>query len=210
MAKKKKKKRKGKSDKGGPFERETCGKLSKWWTGSDDESVFWRTSQSGGRATLRRRKGKKTSGQCGDICSIHPSSRYMTELFTIECKRGYGDSGPGDMMDRPKVMRNQQNQVTFEKFLEQTIIAHVNEKTPFWMLIHRRDKHESMVYFPARLRKYIEGLNPLPMPSFEMDVRINVSDGGKFQISFVGMTLRSFLTRVTPKDIKRLWRNLLG
>ena len=53
--------------KGPSFEREVCEKLSLWWTDGKRDDVFMRTSGSGGKATARRKKGKDTPFQGGDI-----------------------------------------------------------------------------------------------------------------------------------------------
>jgi hypothetical protein len=195
---------------GGEFEREICKTLSKWWIGHDRDIVFWRTSQSGGRATIRKRKGQKTSGQCGDICSTDPSSRVFTRLLTVETKWGYRNSGPGDILDRKKIIRGNLNQTQFEKFIEQAINAHENEGTPFWLLIHHRKGCENIAYFPIKLLDQFRicgCLNPpYPSPTFEMTINVNLSDGLKQKIQFVGMRLKTFLLRVSPDDIKKVWR----
>ena len=43
----------GKSQKGGAWEREFSKYLSLWITEGERDDVFWRSSQSGGRATQR-------------------------------------------------------------------------------------------------------------------------------------------------------------
>lgn len=73
--------------KGSEFERQVCKRLSLWVSGMTREDVFWRSSMSGGRATLARRRRKKAlETQTGDISAIHPLGQPLLDLFIIECK----------------------------------------------------------------------------------------------------------------------------
>lgn len=78
-------------NKGSPFEREICLLLTKWWLRDDDpeDTIFWRTAGSGGRATVRGKRGRRTSKQhCGDIAALDDQGRALTDLITFELKRG--------------------------------------------------------------------------------------------------------------------------
>ncbi len=75
----------GKS-KGSEFERVISKKLSLWWTDNERSDVFWRTSNSGGRHTIRKRKGEETYNQSGDICSIDPIGQPFSDKIYLECK----------------------------------------------------------------------------------------------------------------------------
>jgi hypothetical protein len=68
--------------KGGGFERVVAKLLSLWVTGGRLEDVFWRSSMSGGRATIGRGKVR----QAGDICAVAPEGTSLVEHFFIECK----------------------------------------------------------------------------------------------------------------------------
>jgi hypothetical protein len=72
--------------KGSAFERKICRLLSLWVTGGTDDSLFWRSSQSGGRATSRKKAGKDLANQAGDICAIDPAGFGFTNTFFVECK----------------------------------------------------------------------------------------------------------------------------
>lgn len=79
--------------KGSRHERATCEQLSMWVTDAATADIYWRSSTSGARATRRKRKtGTAVAFQSGDICAIDPRGRYLTDLFTIECKF-YKDAG---------------------------------------------------------------------------------------------------------------------
>jgi len=77
--------------KGGEFERKMCKILSLWWSESDNgrNDIFWRTSQSGGRATERKKKGMKTAGSYGDMMAIHESGKPFERFILTEFKKGY-------------------------------------------------------------------------------------------------------------------------
>jgi len=75
--------------KGANFERKICKVLSLWWSDYERDDIFWRTSQSGGRATERRKKGKRTAGSYGDMTAIHESGKSFERTFLVELKKGY-------------------------------------------------------------------------------------------------------------------------
>jgi len=72
--------------KGNGFEREVCKKLSNWLSEGKRDDFFWRTQLSGGRYTIRDKKGLITEGQDGDISSTTEEGKFFTNLFSIECK----------------------------------------------------------------------------------------------------------------------------
>jgi len=72
--------------KGSEFERVISKKLSLWLSEGEDDDLFWRTQGSGGRHTQRKKKGKETKNQEGDITSTHPSTQMFSEKICIECK----------------------------------------------------------------------------------------------------------------------------
>lgn len=86
MAKTKKKKGGKGKRKGGGFERKVCNLLSRSIDPDSDETLFWRSAMSGGRATIRNRTGKKDDNQAGDITCIHEKGAWLTNAFAIECK----------------------------------------------------------------------------------------------------------------------------
>lgn len=79
-------KRGGGGKKGGEFERDVCKELSKAISGGLRKDLFWRTSMSGGRATLMRRAGQRNLSQMGDVSSLDSSSNWLTDRYMIECK----------------------------------------------------------------------------------------------------------------------------
>lgn len=75
----------GGHSKGAAFEREVSVTLSLWVSHGKNRDLFWRTSMSGGRATVARKSGRSIR-QSGDICSITPEGHAFTDLFYVECK----------------------------------------------------------------------------------------------------------------------------
>jgi hypothetical protein len=82
---KRRKKRKG-AGKGSAFERKVCKALSRWVSGGKREDLFWRSSISGGRATMAAKRGNMLRQQAGDISSIAPEGHVLTDTFYVECK----------------------------------------------------------------------------------------------------------------------------
>ena len=71
--------------KGFGWERKCAGDLSLWFSGGkEDSSWFWRTSGSGARATVRRKKGKQTEGHAGDMVATCKEGEPLTDIFSFE------------------------------------------------------------------------------------------------------------------------------
>jgi len=78
-------KRGGGKQKGSAFERNVCRLLSNWVSNGKSIDVFWRSSISGGRATVARKKGSVVR-QAGDICAVSPEGHDFCDRFFVECK----------------------------------------------------------------------------------------------------------------------------
>lgn len=196
--------------KGSEFEREICKRLSEWWSvGTGEESrtdIFWRSSQSGGRATQRAKFGKATFGSYGDIAAVDPCGAPLIKTFTIELKRGRSYGFPGELLE----LNKDNSKHPWVKCLAQAVRSHSQAKSHFWMLICRRDGRRAVVYVPLLFVK------SLPMED-RMKVA-NVAPAVIFRLyfapplvrtSFLGIPLVDFLARVTPKQIMQLNEKLL-
>ena len=73
-----------KSSKGGQFEREVSKFLTEWLTGSKKPYVYWRTPASGAMMTIHG-----DENMSGDIISVRPEGRFLTDNYSIELKNGY-------------------------------------------------------------------------------------------------------------------------
>jgi len=78
--------------KGSSFEREIAVKLSLWWSEGKRDDVFFRSSNSGGRFTVRNKVNKDTFLGSGDIVASDPSGKPLMDKWSIEAKTGYGVS----------------------------------------------------------------------------------------------------------------------
>ena len=76
--------------KGAAFERRICVALSRFIDPDGNDTIFWRSAMSGGRATIQNRKGIANKTQLGDITCVHKAGLWITDNFFIECKF-YGD-----------------------------------------------------------------------------------------------------------------------
>lgn len=177
--------------KGSNFEREICKLLSLWWTGGEDDAVFWRSSQSGGRATQRAKSGRKTFGSYGDIAAVNPIGQPLLKLFTIELKRGKSHGCPNDLFD----CRPSKKPKPFEEALVQARRSAEQAESLCWMLISRRDGRESMAYVDGHVRHHLDCVMDGPTQRFSIILCDNTP------IHFIGLRLSSFLDRVRPSEV---------
>jgi hypothetical protein len=199
--KKKRVRKRNRAAKGPQYERELCRALSLWWSGGKDSDLFWRASQSGGRATQRAKSGKRTAGHCGDLCCTTSEGEPLIQVVTIESKRGYNRSAHmADLLDRkewptdPKLRKR-----TMLGMIEQAAAAANRAGTPYWLLIHRRDKREALVYMPAEFCKRAIGDDV----SWADRARLFFGDW-----CVVVVKLEDFLTLVKPATVRKIARNL--
>lgn len=179
--------------KGADFERKLCKELSKWWTYDTRDDVFWRSSQSGGRATVRFRKGQSTAGSYGDICALDPIGEPLLKLFTIELKRGEYVKHPGDLLDCTGSCTSH----PFLQAVKQAREAHERAGSRSWLLIVKRDFKHSTIFFPSRLL-----ITGEPLHGFQKE--LIAEPVFRYRISgedFVGMRLEKFLSTVDPATI---------
>lgn len=76
--------------KGGNFELKIAKILSLWFSNGDRDDLVCRTDSSGGRATIRTAKNKKSSKYWyGDLKNSDDVAKPMFDEWSIECKTGY-------------------------------------------------------------------------------------------------------------------------
>lgn len=132
--------------KGGAFERLVCKQLSLWWSGGKRDDIFFRTASSGGRATQRAKKGKKTFGQYGDIQAADPLGQPLMDLCIIECKDGYASDNIADLLDCES-----RHNPKYLQFIQQASKSCTQSHAEYWMLVARRRGRQIMVYIPLGL-----------------------------------------------------------
>lgn len=172
------KKKGGGSRKGSGFEREICTALSMWYCNRDD--TLWRTGGSGGRATVRGRKGKTTSGGCGDVCSTDPLSKPLMDFVTLELKRGYSKFTPFDMLDKKLKAKKQQ----WEIWMEQAELSRKNAGSRYWAIISRRNQRDAVIMMPYLMAEDLQ-LELLDIPKVLYTVKVgpkNFIDVGIFRL----------------------------
>lgn len=138
-----------KSKKGSAFERELCVRLSRWWTNGKRDDVFWRASGSGARATVRGRKGRKTTNSYGDVAALDSVGARLLDFVTIEIKRGYSTHTIHDMLDKGPGSKAS----AYEDWLEQVRLAWCQSGAYSWWLIVRRNRRVAVVLMPLDLWK---------------------------------------------------------
>jgi hypothetical protein len=137
------------AQKGSQFERDMCRLFSRWVSGGDRDDLFWRTSQSGGRATACSRRGAalKTKGFYGDMALVggsdHEAGKLFADTVSVEFKRGYNRVSIQDLLDLPKRAATR----TFEYFLEQAT-HDATESGRLWLLVWKRDSRDPIVVMP--------------------------------------------------------------
>lgn len=190
-----------KASKGSDFERELCKLLSKWWSwGVCDtvrDDIFWRSSQSGGRATQRLKSGRTTFGSYGDIAAVDPIGQPLLKMFTIELKRGSSYGSPADLFDTKDTPAIR----PFEACLLQAARSAEAAGSKGWLLICRRDHRRPVVYADLLTLSYLENRKLLlEAPSIRFNLRINTGKE-KWNLRFLGCTLDRFLEVITPAEI---------
>ena len=76
--------------KGGNWERDVCKHLSKWLQGTEKPYIFWRGRGSGGMFTIS--EGEVGDTFSGDIYPVRQEGRFLTNIFSVECKEGYKEA----------------------------------------------------------------------------------------------------------------------
>ena len=187
------------SKKGSKWERKFCGLLSLWWTAGEDDSVFWRTAGSGGRATNRRRRGKTTAGQYGDITHTVASAEPFTQAFTLELKKGYNSCTLCDLLDKPKTAKDCMYLKWITKLQETTKEA----GSLSWMLIHHRDRREPLVFLDGAVAERLWEMQDQGSLHGVREVSAEARYCDK-TIAVWGTRLSDFLCWTTPEMIKKL------
>jgi hypothetical protein len=128
--------------KGADFERTLAKQFSLWWTQGVRDDVFWRTSQSGGRATQRNKKGQATANSHGDMTTIDSIGEPFTSYFLLEFKRGY--TKDLDVLTFVDTKRKSLLLFDFWFKAEQDRVAAGRKQS---LLVFKRDRFQVCVFF---------------------------------------------------------------
>jgi hypothetical protein len=181
--------------KGGEFERVISKQLSLWWTNGQNDAIFWRSSQSGGRATTREKQGKKTKGQYGDISVTDPVGQPLLDLVSLELKKGYNSRDLMPFIDAKKVPKG-----SLAEFYAQASRDGARASAHFWWLIHKRDRKETLLHAPLGFFHSLERIDKgIYFPS-----SLILSTPDRKPVKVVAWD--SFLERVDARVVRQLWR----
>lgn len=199
--------------KGGQWEREFSVFLSEWAVPGRSD-LFWRSQNSGARATVRARKGLKTAGQASDIAATDPLGLPFTQLITLELKNGYtGTSNAADFLDRNLKKKTAAKLTLMEIWYWQVKAAQKNEGNPYWMIVARRNQRNAVVLFPDKLRRALMGPphcllldKSLPRPTMTIRalIRKNVEEPPTRTADIFCMRMEDFFRIVPFSAIKYL------
>jgi len=188
--------------KGENFERKVCKELSMWWTHNRDDSIFWRTSQSGGRRTQRQKKGNRTPYSAGDVGLLNPIGAPFLDFFVVELKRGFTKT-----IDTLSFVdwRFKKNGPILLQWFEKAEKERKEDGRFGVLLIFKRDRHLRCVMINKDLFvkiKKIRGTSP-PTPYATITI------GNSLQCFHI-MLYSSFFRWMTPETVKEMLRNVKG
>jgi hypothetical protein len=182
--------------KGPQFERDVCRQLSLWWSDNNREDIFWRTQNSGGRATTRQKSGKKTFGQYGDIMATDPCGQPLINLITFELKRGYSKDSIQDLIDRKKGPNK------YKEWIEKIIKTSELAGSKYWVLIVRRNARISLLFTS---QKFERDLSKIVQNGIDWKISIDCITKESI-IPIYGIELDCFLEYVRPSHIYKCVR----
>ncbi len=180
--------------KGQQGERDVAKDLSLWWTHYEREDIFWRTSGSGARATVRQKTNLKTTNSAGDFCYIDPIGKPLIDLLLIENKVGYTklidplasiDGKKADILE-----------VWYDKARSEC--ASAGRFAP--IIIFKRNRKQRCILIPSNLWYEILRLAPIK----DKTPRICIWPKRTFIMGF-----DNFLSWCTPEAIKKIAKEKL-
>jgi len=175
-----------KNTKGSCFERDTCKKLSLWVSRGKNPNLFWRTPNSGGRATVNHSKGGKNIVGYGDIQATCREGEPLIKRVCFELKRGYPKATPTDLLDNKSGKE-------WGLFIEQAMSQQKKAKTRYWALITKRDRRETLI--TSTLEFFIDG--DLPFQSIDyIDMIVNNTE-------MVSIRFEDFLEKASYRKFVR-------
>lgn len=175
-----------KSGKGSQFERDISKLLSKWWTGGERDDVFWRSQQSGGRATQRAKKGKGTANQQGDIQAMDPIGQPLIDRVCVELKCGYPKFGIDCLIN------SSQRKSFFMDFVAQCEREEADSKRGFLLIIKQNFK-DPICVFDHPVQRILGDHNIWLRDVFFLSI---TAPGGDWP--YVALKLDDFLRLVPP------------
>lgn len=171
--------------KGADFERIICRELSLWWSEGKRDDIFWRTPQSGGRATSRGKQGKSTFGHHGDILATDPIGLPLLDFMTFELKCGYARDSLMELIDGTE-------KAQWYKWITGAMRVKDESGSKYWCLIVKRPRRRVLICYPWSMNVAM-GCDPWPEGAV---IRHPVSR------DLLVIPFDDFLARVSPKTIE--------
>ena len=180
--------------KGADFERSVCKYLSHWWTDGAREDIFWRTPQSGGRATRRKQKGLATANHYGDILATDLIGTPLLKFMILELKCGYGSASIMDLIDSGI-------KSLWRRWIDSAERVREEAGSRVWGLIVHRPGKKTVICYPRLLRLLLGGDMKRSMLIFH----------GEGESGGIEMTrLDDFIETIRPAQIIDLMRMRLS
>lgn len=176
------------SRKGSAFEREMARQFSLWWTNGKEDDVFWRTPMSGGRSTVRIKKGQSAI-QVGDLQAIDERGRVFTELVEVELKTGYPGQSPLQLLGKSF------HTCQWYRWIVRLIRTRAR---PYWLLVHRI--HQGQILVAIR-KALLEDLCP------SCEIMPSIFDVGRdAPVRIVVVSWAWFVRTISPEAFKDLYQ----
>lgn len=135
--------------KGSAFERHIAKLLSLWWTDQKRDDIFWRSQTSGARATQRKKAGKTTANQDGDLTAMDICGQPLIDFCSIELKCGYPAFTIDGLVNRPRLKKS-----VLKQFVDQCK-REVEGTNRFWWLIVKQNLREELFIFPLGFSEWL-------------------------------------------------------
>ena len=202
MTKKRAKKKGGRGKrKGNAFERKIAGQLSEWWTNGERDDVFWKSDNSGGRASARDKKGKTTANSYGDLCVLDPIGNRLMQAFTFELKTGYPKISIFDLIE---TVQRGKSPSELEKWIEGAQADADGAGSVSWALIVQRTGRKAILMIPGwvymYLRTWAPGIRKI-RPMCSIIAKLRTADKRTRDMNLQCCILEDFLEQVSKKSI---------
>jgi hypothetical protein len=169
--------------KGPQFERDISRQLSLWWSHEERDDLIWRTSNSGGRSTVRSKKGLRTAGHSGDLTYTDPVAKPLFDFLTWELKCGYPHANIQQLIDKPARAAEQ----TYEKWIKQAEASAKKSGSRTWCIVHKKNGRDAVILLPETFpAEWYSRLHPVG--------KINLEDR-----CFIWAKLDTFLECIDPR-----------
>lgn len=177
-----------KSAKGADFERSLAKRLSLWWTKGERDDIFWRSQQSGGRATQRKKQGKATANQEGDLTVMDAAGQPFIDKIVVEAKCGYPSFSIEGEINKTA------EKTVFKDFINQCLKEVGCSERFFWLIV-KQDRKKEIVLVPFSFITFVrsKGNNKLRKNEY---LEIHLNDH-----HLVCFRLQDFLSNISPEDL---------